>query len=339
MTSVDPMTSPERGARWLPCALLLLVAACGAARPAPEAWAPHVPGYAPRQRIVDVATGADLAPDEAAARLREARAIYIGEEAGIPWHGEVTAQVLGAVADAGPTVVLGRVPAALQAVLDGWLRGELPDAALEAALRGSAGEPEELRALLGVLRLCRAAALRVVAGDLDTDVPDRGGIAEGPANDRWTSLVGHRVRSHERLSGDAAGRAERRWHQRADRLRALVEEALAGGGTVVVVADHLLTDRGLGVPLPVFEGTRAPFRVVLPLTQGHMSRHDKELRRLSYPDKRADLLWETPTDPHGHGGPALDEARADTRPQAKAGAGSGAAGRLRSDGSWLKWRV
>lgn len=299
-------------------ALVALTGACAGARPAPDTWASLAPAFAPGQRIVDVSTGSEVAPDDAATRLREGQAIYIGEEAGIPFHAEIAAQIVGLLAadTPAPTVILDRIPADLQAVVDGWIGGTLPDAALEATLRGGACADREIEAFMSVLRLCREASLRVVASGaggaseralassdgLDSDVPAA-----------WRAMVEHRVKDHEHRSGADAAHAADRLLRHGERLRDAVAEALDRGGRVIVVADHVFTDQGLGVPLPVFERTRAPFRVVLPVTRGHLKRHDGELLRLSFPDKRADLLWESPTDPHGDTGPAPDEARLDRR--------------------------
>lgn len=293
------------------CALLM--GACATGRPDRAAYDAAIPPFADAQRIVDVTTGSVLEPAQAVARLLEARVIYIGEESPIPWHREVEAQIVGELAARDPalSVALAAVPAALQPLLDGWLAGELDDGALSAALRGSGAESDLFEAMGPVLVLCKRARVPILAIGADPahiDAALRDDVSATGAMDRppaWVDLVSHQARVHEGAQGPAVQRSVAAWGLRA----AAAERGVvaARGGRLVVIAEHVLVDRGLGVPLPVFALTGEPFRVVLPITRGHLGRHDAELRRLAFPDKRADLLWESPTDPHGHGAPA-DEA-------------------------------
>lgn len=291
-------------------ALLVGLGSCATGRPERAAYDTLVPAFADGQRIVDVATGRPIAAEEAVSRLLEARVIYIGEEAPIPWHREVAAQIVGELAarDPGLRVALAVVPASAQPLLDGWLDGAVDDATLSTAMRGSGSEIDVFAGLQPVLSLCRRAKVPILAVGPDPALMDaalRGEGAPPKRPDGWYDLVRHRVKAHGQASGPVAERQVAAWAVRA----ASVEHHVAAAkGRLVVIAEHVLVDRGLGVPLPVFAANRAPFRVVLPVTRGHLRRHDGSLGRLAFPDKRADLLWESPTDPHRRGGPAPDEA-------------------------------
>lgn len=300
---MQPMTTHYNTAYGLGIALWFATACAPAPHgvaPAPAAAEPDTPG-GEAQYIVDTVTGALLSPERAIAQLGAARVIYVAEQPDAPLHHEVQLQVIDGLLRQGDDIAIGleMVARGHQATLDRWVAGELPEEQLVSALAWAGSWSADFGDYRAIFARARDRRIPLFALGPNPSAKLAGAPGTRGASDVHESYL----RSvHASLPKGTRGSFEAFRAAEANKddamVAALLEELDGRTARLVVLASRTRVEYGLGVPVRVYSSSREPFQVVLPVVRGHLARYHKWLKKLGYPEKRADLFWETLTDPH-----------------------------------------
>ena len=268
-------------------------------------------------RIVDTLTGEILTPGDMGSRLKHADIIYVGELHSSLSHHRVQRDLIVALIRAGtrPALGLEMVEAQHQKVLDRWVAGDLTESALRSLLDWQEGWGHDFSLYRDIFELARVHKIPLFAlnaprslvrrvakvgreglteEELRICPPLRSGTPEHRKYVRGFFQGHHGGHAH---SFDRFYAAQLVWDEF---MAARVGEALPQvKGPLVVLAGRGHIEFAHGIPSRVEATFDSSFLVVLPVAPGHLSHYAKHLRRLSYPDKRADFFWEAPASSAG----------------------------------------
>jgi uncharacterized iron-regulated protein len=302
---------------WIRFALPFLVLAAlglGGCATAPTSTGPPLPSPG-EPRIVDTLTGELLTPSELAAELQDVSVIYVGELHTNADHHRVQRDLLVGLIRQGirPRIGLEMVERRHQRILNQWVQGRLTESALLSLLQWDNSWGHNFDLYRDIFDLARVHDLPLLALNAPRELVrkvgkvGRGGLTEEekakcpPLN---TSNPTHQKYIRGFFGGHHGGhagsferfyQAQLVWDEFMAQQVAQDTKEASDKGPLVVFAGRAHIEFAHGIPSRAHRLSKASFRIVLPVTAGHLGQYAPFLRRLSYPSKRADYLWEATT--------------------------------------------
>jgi uncharacterized iron-regulated protein len=281
-------------------ALMILLAACGAAPP--RISEPRA------RRIVALPDARDVSMEEMTAALARARVVYVGEAHDREADHEVELAVVRAMSSSERPLAIGleMIQRPFQSVLDAYVAGSIDEAALLAGVEWEERWGFDFALYRPIFEHARAHRIPIVALNARREITRavaRGGLealdederAELPSELDLTNAA-HRAMVERALSehpGMDAAMLERFyaaqvvWDETmAERVAAFLSEHPEHH--MVVLAGHMHVEAGLGIPDRARRRGAEPYAIVLPVAAGD----DEELSRAV--PRVADYLWVTP---------------------------------------------
>lgn len=280
--------------------LLVMVAAVGCAVTPKTLSIKDNPTQMMENTILKTDTASVVSRQQMIAELARAQVVYVGESHTNPSHHAIQLEVIRALAETTPDLVIGMemFDHTYQAVLDRWIAGELDETEFLKQTHWYANWRFDYGLYRDILEFAKEKGLRVVALNLPFQIPPKirvGGIASLSESDRRhlptiidTTDADHRAyleaifnlhAFHGRDTFDYFYEAQCTWED-------TMAEAVAGNlgtGTMVVLAGNGHIIRKFGIPNRAFSRSSAPFKTIYLATVGAEA-------ELSW----ADYLWVTP---------------------------------------------
>jgi uncharacterized iron-regulated protein len=250
--------------------------------------------------IISAAAGGPVDFQAMLADMRSVRVVYVGETHSNPAHHAIQLQVITALHEIHPDLVVGMemVDHSYQEVLDEWSAGGMAEADFLRKTHWYVNWRWDFGLYRDIYRFARDARIRLVALNIPFHIPPKiaaGGLDSLRPEDRShlplhidTSDPEHRayVRKifdrhpmHAKKSFATFYEAQCTWE---DAMAERVAEASRHAPMVVLAGNgHII--RKFGIPRRVYARTGAPFRTLYPLSAGAEATRDF-----------ADYLWVTP---------------------------------------------